>query len=475
MTSPEENNSKKLDLTINASPTKEFFISILVRDIKLVDAIADLVDNCVDGARRLRPEIEEFQLVASNSTQQNISSNKKYSGLKIEIKFSRDSFSILDNCGGISLDIAQNYAFRFGRPEGMPPTKGSVGQFGVGMKRSLFKIGNKFEIKSTVHDADFELDIDVKNWKTSLTEDGKEKWEFDFKTLNKNVNHDLDKCGTEIKIIDLYPVIAEEFSNKIFENRLFDTIQSAHEQSIKEGLEIEINGYQIQHHLSTLLVSNEIKPIKIIKEYVVSDTISNSNVKVIAKIYAGISEQKLDEAGWYVICNGRQILRADKTKITGWDDVVNEEKLPKAHYQFARFRGYIFFESDNASALPWNTMKNTVDSESSAYQAAKLEMGIAMRQIINFLNKVDSENDSTDTTLQVAISQARPSPLTSVSNATTFLYPQVTTTNFIAGPVKINFTRTYEEVEFAKNFFDVVSAKAVGNSVFEYFYEREKE
>jgi len=28
---------------------------MIVRDIELVDAVADLVDNCVDGARRLRP------------------------------------------------------------------------------------------------------------------------------------------------------------------------------------------------------------------------------------------------------------------------------------------------------------------------------------------------------------------------------------------------------------------------------------
>ena len=38
---------------INASPTKEFFIHMLTRDIPLTRAILDLVDNSVDGARRL--------------------------------------------------------------------------------------------------------------------------------------------------------------------------------------------------------------------------------------------------------------------------------------------------------------------------------------------------------------------------------------------------------------------------------------
>ena len=33
-----------------ASPTKQFFVSMLTRDISLADAILDLVDNCLDGA-----------------------------------------------------------------------------------------------------------------------------------------------------------------------------------------------------------------------------------------------------------------------------------------------------------------------------------------------------------------------------------------------------------------------------------------
>ncbi len=40
---------------INAYPTKELFISILVRDVTMRDAIGDLLDNSVDGALRLRP------------------------------------------------------------------------------------------------------------------------------------------------------------------------------------------------------------------------------------------------------------------------------------------------------------------------------------------------------------------------------------------------------------------------------------
>jgi len=37
---------------IKASPTKAFFIHMLTRDVPLSRAILDLVDNCVDEARR---------------------------------------------------------------------------------------------------------------------------------------------------------------------------------------------------------------------------------------------------------------------------------------------------------------------------------------------------------------------------------------------------------------------------------------
>jgi hypothetical protein len=39
---------------IEASPTKELFIYMLTRDIPLIRAILDLVDNSVDGATSLK-------------------------------------------------------------------------------------------------------------------------------------------------------------------------------------------------------------------------------------------------------------------------------------------------------------------------------------------------------------------------------------------------------------------------------------
>ena len=87
--------------TVDASPVKSFFVEMLTRDIELVDAILDLLDNCVDGILRKKG----FD-----------SSETPYKDFKAEIEFDANSFSITDNCGGIPWDL-RNYAFRMGKEE----------------------------------------------------------------------------------------------------------------------------------------------------------------------------------------------------------------------------------------------------------------------------------------------------------------------------------------------------------------------
>lgn len=127
---------------INAAPSKEFFIYMLTRDVQLSRAIIDLLDNCVDGAKRLR-------------------ANGSFDGLWVTITISPDLFSITDNCGGIPVEVARDYAFRFGRPKTAKDTPGSMGLFGVGMKRTFFKLGNRFEVRSKCEVEEFDLNVDV--------------------------------------------------------------------------------------------------------------------------------------------------------------------------------------------------------------------------------------------------------------------------------------------------------------------------
>ena len=118
-----------IKLPIDAEPTKAFFVEMLTKDIGLEQAVLDLVDNSVDGAKALKGDNPLLP----------------FEGREIQIMISKEKFEIFDNCGGFDSEAARTYAFRFGRPQGgQNRTPHSIGQFGVGMKRSLFKFGNRF-------------------------------------------------------------------------------------------------------------------------------------------------------------------------------------------------------------------------------------------------------------------------------------------------------------------------------------------
>lgn len=435
---------------IDASPTKDFFISILIRDIKLVDAIADLIDNCVDGARRLR-------------------SDGQYQGLHIDIEIDPDHFMISDNCGGITSKIAREYAFRFGRPEGVDNTPHSIGQFGVGMKRALFKMGNKFEIESTAGDSRFVLDIDVNKWRRDrrTDENGREIWEFEFKDLEEGLDNPPDRCGTIITVTELHQNISEEFALSTFISRVIDKIESVHQQAIENGLEIQVNHIILKYRFLTLYKSDRITPIY--KNC--NKRISDSTVTI--RLYSGISDAKLSDAGWYLFCNDRLILRADKTGITGWDQEINGIRTPKPHYQFARFRGYIYFESEDASVLPWNTTKNGVDEESALFQWARLEMLSAMRPVIDFLNNLDNEMETESTRLKDMIESAKATRLNALASSDIFVYPKEDDTEMQRAPTntRISYSVSADKAEAAKELLHARSNKEVGEKTF-YFYLR---
>jgi len=435
---------------INASPTKEFFISILVRDVKLNAAIADLVDNCVDGALRARPD-------------------GNYNGLKVMLKFDSESFSIEDNCGGIPAETAINYAFRFGRPSDMPKTLGSVGQFGVGMKRSLFKIGSFFNIVSISANSDFILEIDVDDWRSKVGPDGKELWEFEFTQLNLYTSHDAKEWGTSITVTKLHDEIALEFGYENFRLRLIDDLKNKHEESLTKGLEIEVNGFTLAHDEARLISGLSIKPIKIVRNI---DLPGKPVISV--EIYAGIvKDSDPEQSGWYVSCNGRLILRADKTRVTGWDEQFENVKIPKAHGQFARFRGYLRFTCDDADLLPWNTTKSEINEESNVYQAIKPEMILAMRQVIDFLNKLDSELDSDDRLLTDAVRSSAEVKLSCLSERATFEFPTPPTTPPKPKVRTISYQMPAERVERAMELLNAGTLKEVGTETFDYFMRME--
>jgi hypothetical protein len=183
---------------------------MITKDISLVDCILDLIDNSLDGARKAQHAASPEAILDN------------YNGFHANVDSSAQRFHIADNCGGIKLSEAIDYAFHFGRRLDAP-TEGdySIGLYGIGMKRAIFKMGNKIEIYSSTDQEAFRTKIDVKEWlaRALVSVPGqasaKEDWDFDMD--DAEVNPDT---GTSISIDELHPSISAQFANPEFENSL---------------------------------------------------------------------------------------------------------------------------------------------------------------------------------------------------------------------------------------------------------------
>lgn len=349
---------------VNASPTKKFFVRMLTRDIGLSDAILDLLDNCIDGVVRERgPNPDE-------------TAEKPYNGYWAKITATPDNFVIHDNCGGITREIAENSAFMLGRPD---PTLDSsvetVGMYGIGMKRAMFKIGQHSTVVTrTRKDGSFTVDI-PQEWLTTDDPKNPDTWKLKLQTSPKEL---LEEYGTRIEIKLLNEGISRQFdpNRSDFISDLYKEISRHYALIIEKGFLVELNGRRVIPVPLTLLSpatpslveSDEIRPYAMIAD------IDNVHVELVIGFYRPLATQQEIEAGehgfssrelagWTVICNDRVVLYNNKEAITGWGTA----SVPAYHNQFISITGIVSFRSPTSEKLPLNTTKRGIDTSSPVY------------------------------------------------------------------------------------------------------------
>jgi len=429
-----------------AEPTKDFFVRMITRDIGLEDCILDLLDNCVDGATR--------HISDKNPD------TRSLKGYRAEIEFSSSSFQISDNCGGISLDDAVNYAFRFGRRRDAPSdAEYGIGLYGIGMKRAIFKLGRKIEIQSTTASDSFVVPIDVETWSN------KQEWDFDLDPGPQGA-----KVGTQISVVNLYDPIAEEFGDPVFNNKLKKIVSRDYSFIIQDGFDIRINGQKVEPHKYELRESEDISPLKI--EYV-DDGV---DVEIVAGLSGQLPEdtspelidrKNVENYGWFVACNDRIVIAGSKSDDTVWGN----EGFSKWHPQYNGFMGIVRFESSDPSLLPWTTTKREIDTQSPLYRRALVEMKKATRSFTDYSNQRKED-------VELAKKIEKAGALQQVSKLTsqeTMRFPQIA----VHKVKKANILYVVD-LERAKK-----AAKALGNTnmaykqigirTFEYFFEAEVE
>ncbi len=361
------------DSKAGANPTKEFFVRMITRDITLEDSILDLIDNSVDGAWR-----------AEGSRPIGLADETDLSGYSISITASPEHFSIKDNCGGMTLDNAVNHAFTFGRRATEEHDEYSIGVYGIGMKRAVFKLGNDVRIRSTFQDSDksnltFAVPIIVADW----LGDDDPPWDFDIVEAEP-----LDENGVEIVVSELTPGAATAFGNPAFLQNLRRTIARDYSLHLNRGLSIFVNDTAVAGWQFELRLSDEFVPMRV--EY--KDELGGDEVTI--EIIGGMAATPLESGdpdendegekrfGWYVACNGRIVLAANKTEVSGW----GTEDWPQWHRQYSGFIGIILFTAPNTAALPLTTTKRSVDVSSEIYRRARPRMREATKQWIAYTN-----------------------------------------------------------------------------------------
>ncbi len=416
----------------SCEPLKSFFIDMITKDIQLADCILDLLDNCVDGAQRLNGKQHTLPVLDSN-----------YAGFKAEIAINPNRFIIKDNCGGISLENAKNYAFNFGRnPKAPPLPDKSIGLYGIGMKRAIFKIGRGITVASSTKGEAFKVGIDVDKWKDE------KDWYFDLKECDA-----WDPPGTEISIDYLTEGTKNEFEDPLFINKLTTIIARDYSIFLQAGFKVFLNGIEIDPYEFGLREGGDFKPLKI--SYT-DEIVTGVTVTIQAGMALGpISDEEIPSErpspqinyyGWFVSCNDRIVLAGDKSDRTVW----GHDSFTRWHGQYNGFMGIISFYAEDPYKLPWDTTKRNLDIASPLYRRAVQKMKEATRPWIHYTN---ARKENIDEAKRLE-SQAESKLLKQLPDSTQMQLPKI-----IARP-----SVQYASVQYQKPLAEVRKvSKALGN------------
>ena len=227
--------------------------------------------------------------------------------------------------------------------------------------------------------ADSILRLDVNKWAAET----KQPWTF---PITRRDPAPAEKCGTRIVISDLHDDVLRRIGDGVFVGQLHDAISRTY-------------AFYMAKFVTIYLDEKPVDPVII--DIGANRTSESPEIAgVSCAIAAGIGEPQAGvfrdrSAGWFVFCNGRTVISADKTPLTGW--ATPGAGLPIFQPKHRPFVGTVFFVSDDPELLPWTTTKAGINEDSAVWQEAKRHMVVVGRSVISFL-----EGQSTDEGTEIA-------------------------------------------------------------------------
>src|SRR5207253_7683750 len=133
----------------------------------LVDAMLDIIDNSVNAA--LEPLAAELR--TADDYQRLLANNRLKPKVEINLRINSVRIAVDDNAPGIPLEMAKSHVFKFGRDKEDDNSTDRLSVYGIGLKRAIFKCGNRVSITSDHKRGGFELKLpDVRAWAADKSE-----------------------------------------------------------------------------------------------------------------------------------------------------------------------------------------------------------------------------------------------------------------------------------------------------------------
>ena len=174
-------------------------------------------------------------------------------------------------------------------------------------------------------------------------------------------------------------------------------------------------------------------------------------------------------SGWFVFCNGRTVISADKSPLTGWGG----SGLPIFQPKHRPFVGTVFFVSKDAEQLPWTTTKAGINEDSAIWQEAKRHMATVARVVVTFLDSryTDEGTEVASADLQEAAGPSVSVISAAVSEKRSFTPPpRPAPTN-----IRIQYSAKIDDVKRIEDYLGRpgMGGAEVGRHTFHYFLRNE--
>jgi hypothetical protein len=199
-------------------------------------------------------------------------------------------------------------------------------------------------------------------------------WRFPLRETTRSPK--LPSGGTIIEIKDIHQQIKSLLADDGFQTQLIKKIGETYTFFIGTICRISVNGRDVEP-LPLTIGSWQGERLQV-------DRLNDYGCEV--RIIAGLSPRSMwayEFAGWYIFCNGRNVLSAEKSELTGWGNL-----MPLYMSKFRGFRGLAFFFSSDPEKLPWTTTKTNINRESAVYKLALPAMVASARPVLSFLDSL---------------------------------------------------------------------------------------